>query len=77
MPSGGAATLRDLAARDSKLHITVVCEHCSREGRYSVSRLLETAGDMRLPDLLAHITKDCAKHQNVAIHDRCRAIYRW
>lgn len=77
MSRSGAVTLRDLAGPDGVVHLTIVCEPCGREGRYSVSRLLETAGDMRLPDLLAHITKDCAKHQNVAIHDRCRAIYRW
>ena len=77
MPKNGAVTLHDLTAPDRKPHLTVVCGPCGREGRYSVSRLLETVGDMRLPDLLAHITKDCAKHQSVAVYDRCKAIYRW
>jgi hypothetical protein len=34
-------------------------------------------GDIGLPDLLAQLTQDCGKHQNVAIHDRCLAVFVW
>jgi hypothetical protein len=27
--------------------------------------------------VLAQLTQDCPKHQNVAIHDRCRAVFHW
>lgn len=77
MPRSGAVTVRDLTAQDGKSHIVIVCEPCGREGRYSVSRLLETMGDMGLPDVLAQLTQDCGKHKNIAIHDRCRAVFRW
>jgi hypothetical protein len=73
----GAVTLRDLATPDGKPHLTIVCQPCGREGRYSTHRLLETLGDMGLPDVLAQLTQDCTKHKNVAIHDRCRAIFKW
>jgi len=73
----GAVTLGDLAAPDGQLHLTILCQPCGREGRYSVDRLLETVGDIGLPDLLAHLTQDCGKHQNVAIHDRCLAVFVW
>ena len=76
MPRGGAVTLRDLGATDGKTHIAIVCQPCGREGRYSVHKLLETLGDMGLPDVLAHLTQDCAKHQNVAIHDRCQSVFK-
>jgi len=29
-----------------------------------------------LPYLLAQFREDRAKHQNVAIHDRCQAVFR-
>jgi len=77
MSRSGAITLRDLAAPNGVVHLTIICQPCGREGRYSVSRLLETVGDMGLPDVLAQLTQDCAKHQNVAIHDRCQAVFRW
>ena len=48
MPRSGAVTLRDLIASDGKSHIIIACQPCGREGRYSVSRLLETLGDMGL-----------------------------
>jgi len=77
VPRGGAVTLGDLAAPQGKLHLTILCQSCGREGRYGVDRLLETLGDIGLPDLLAQLTQDCGKHQNVAIHDRCLAVFVW
>lgn len=77
VPRSGAVTLRDLAAQDGKLHITIHCQPCGRKGRYSVSRLLETMGDMGLPDVLAQLTQDCEKDKNVAIHNRCNAVFKW
>jgi phage terminase large subunit-like protein len=76
VPRSGAITLSDLIA-ENKSDLTVTCQPCGREGRYSVQRLIEKFGDMGLPDLLAEITEDCAKHQSIAIHDRCKAVYRW
>ena len=77
MARSGAVTLGDLAASEGKLHLTILCQPCGREGLYGVDRLLETVGDIGLPDLLAQLTQDCSKHQNVAVHDRCLAVFVW
>ena len=77
MARSGAVTLGDLAASEGKLHLTILCQPCGREGRYSVDRLLETVGDIGLPDPLAQLTQDRSKYQNVAIHDRCLAVFVW
>jgi len=76
MPRSGAVTLRELAQQEGRTHLTVACEPCGRQGRYLVRRLLEQQGDLGLPDVLAQLTQDCPKHQNVAIHDRCRAVFQ-
>ena len=76
MPQSGAVALSDLAAPDGKPHLTIVCHPCGREGRYSVRKLLETLGDMGLPDLLAQLTQDCQRHRSAAIHERCKAVFQ-
>ena len=77
MPRSGAVTLGELARQEGRAHLTIACEPCGRQGRYLVRRLLEQQGDLGLPDVLAQLTQDCTKHQNVAIHDRCRAVFQW
>ena len=76
MPRSGAATLKDFDEPDVPVHLTIVCAPCEREGRYLVSRLIAQHGDMALPDVLALMTQDCPKHQTVAIHDRCNAMFK-
>jgi hypothetical protein len=70
MSRDGSLVLSDLQAPT----LTIVCEPCRRRGRYSVARLIERHGYMRLPDLLATLA-NCAKARSVSIHDRCKAKY--
>ena len=76
MLRSGAVTLKDLVEPDGPVHLTIVCAPCAREGRYLVSRMIAQHGDMGLPDVLALMTQDCPKHQTVAIHDRCNAVFK-
>ena len=76
MPRSGAITLSGLDVPEGAVHLTVVCTQCGREGRYLVRRLMVQHGYMGLPDLLALMTQDCPRHQNVAIHDRCNAVFK-
>ena len=76
MPRSGAITLSDLDVPEGAVQLTIVCTPCGREGRYLVSRLFSQHGDMGLPDVLALMTQDCPKHQTVAIHDRCNAVFK-
>src|SRR5262245_32574901 len=40
--------------------VRVACDHCRRQGRYRLARLVERFGaDIRLADLLAELTKHC------------------
>ena len=54
--------------------LSIECEACGRRGRYSVARLIERYGDMKLPDL-RHVLAACPKAQSQSIHDRCRVRY--
>ena len=74
MPRSGAVTLGELARQEGRTHLTIACKPCGRQGHYLVRRLLELHGDPGLPDVLAQLNHNCADHQNVAIHDRCRAV---
>ena len=48
MPRDGALTLSDVLSPT----LSIVCEPCSRHGRYSVARLVEEYGDAKLTELL-------------------------
>lgn len=39
--------------------VRIVCERCSRAGRYRKAELIAAHGDVTLPTLLAAITADC------------------
>ena len=71
MPRDGSITLSDV--REPTL--SIVCEPCSRRGRYSVAKLMEQHGDAKLTDLLQMLA-DCPKARSASIHDRCKAVYR-
>ena len=71
MSRDGAPTLSDV--REPTL--SIVCEPCSRRGRYSVAKLMEQHGDAKLTDLLQMLA-DCPKARSASIHDRCKAVYR-
>jgi hypothetical protein len=49
--------------------VSTVCEPCGRRGRYSVSKLLERHGDVKLTDLLLALAA-CPKARSASIHDR-------
>jgi hypothetical protein len=54
--------------------LSIECEPCGRRGRYSVARLIEQYGDMKLPEL-RHVLANCPKAKSQSIHDRCRVRY--
>jgi hypothetical protein len=54
--------------------LSIECEPCGRCRRYSVARLMEQYGDMKLPEL-RHVLANCPKAQSQSIHDRCRVRY--
>jgi len=54
--------------------LSIECEPCGRRGRYSVARLIEQYGDVKLPDL-RHVLANCPKERSQSIHDRCRVRY--
>jgi hypothetical protein len=70
MPRDGALTLSDVLSPK----LSIVCEPCSRHGRYSVARLVEEYGDAKLTDLLTTLA-DCPRARVASIYDRCRAVY--
>jgi hypothetical protein len=70
MPRGQSYTLSDLLEPT----LVVVCEQCSRRGRYSVARLIEKHGDARLATLLDTLT-GCPKAGGKNIRDLCKAMY--
>ena len=63
-------TLADLLTET----LSIECEPCGRRGRYSVAKLMEQYGDVKLPDL-RHILANCPKAQSQSINDRCRVRY--
>ena len=69
MPRDGA-TLSDVLSPT----LSIVCEPCSRHGRYSVARLVEEYGDAKLTDLLQTLAS-CPKTRSPSIHDQCKVVY--
>lgn len=58
--------------------VTVRCEICGREGRYSKRRFVEIVGtETAMHDALKVIAADCPKAGKPAnvLHDRCQARY--
>ena len=74
MPRAGAVTLRDVRAA-GEAHVAIACGQCERKGRYGVAGLLETHGDIALPDLLAVLSEGCPKRIAGKPFDRCVAVY--
>ena len=70
MPRDGALTLSDVLSPT----LSIVCEPCSRHGRYSVARLIEEYGDAKLTDLLQTLAS-CSKTRSPSIHDQCNVVY--
>ena len=54
--------------------LSIECEPCGRIGRYSVARLMEKYGDMKLPDL-RHVLANCPKARSFSVHDQCKVGY--
>jgi hypothetical protein len=72
MPRDGSLTLSDVQGPT----LSIVCEPCSRRGRFNVSRLTEQHGaDAKLTDLLWVLVGDCPKRHLLSVHERCRAVY--
>src|SRR3984957_6517881 len=57
MPRDGALPLSDVLSPA----LSIVCEPCSRHGRYSLARLVEEHGDAELTDLLQTLAS-CPKN---------------
>ena len=70
MPRDGALALSDVLSPT----LSIVCEPCSRHGRYSVARLVEEYGDAKLTDLLQTLAS-CPKTRSASIHDQCKVVY--
>ena len=55
--------------------VEIACDKCVWKGRYSKARLMAKHGrDIRLPDLLLEISKDCPKVDELG-NDMCGARY--
>ena len=67
MPRDGALALSDVLSPT----LSIVCEPCSRHGRYSVARLVEESSDAKLTDLLQTL----ASCPSASIHDQCKVVY--
>jgi hypothetical protein len=70
MPRDGPLILSDVRGPT----LAIVCEPCSRRGRYNVERLMAEHGDAKLTDLLATLA-DCPQARSVSVHNRCKAAY--
>jgi hypothetical protein len=70
MPRDGALTLLDVRGPT----LAIVCQPCSRHGRYAAARLIEEHGDAKLTELLVTLA-DCPKARSANIHDRCKVVY--
>jgi hypothetical protein len=70
MPRHGALTLSDVRSPT----LAIVCQPCTRRGRYSVARLLEEHGDAKLTELLVTLAQ-CPKAKSASMYDRCNAVY--
>jgi hypothetical protein len=54
--------------------LSIECEPCGRRGRYSVARLIEQYGDMKLPEL-RHVLANCPKAKSSSVYDQCKVRY--
>ena len=73
--ANGSKTLGEVAD-SGEAQLVVICEPCSRTGRYNVARLIETHGrDASLPDLLSYVTRSCNRPAIPGAHHRCHAVY--
>jgi hypothetical protein len=54
--------------------LSIECQPCGRAGRYSIARLMEKYGDVRLPELL-DVLADCPKARSQSVYDQCKAVY--
>jgi hypothetical protein len=70
MPRHGALTLSDVRSPT----LAIVCQPCTRRGRYSMARLLEEHGDAKLTELLVTLAQ-CPKAKSASMYDRCNAVY--
>lgn len=73
MPRSGALVLSDAPET-----VHIVCDVCSRRGRYSRDKLIATYGaDISLPDLLHTIAKaaGCIRVNDTAHLHYCRAHF--
>jgi hypothetical protein len=59
MPRDGALTLSDVLSPT----LSIVCEPCSRHGRYA-----------KLTELIV-TPANCPKARSASVYDRCRAVY--
>src|ERR1700722_11897009 len=70
MPRDGALTLSDVLSPT----LSIVCEPCSRHGRYSVAGLGQEYGRAKLTQLLQTLAS-CPKTRSPSIHDQCKVVY--
>jgi hypothetical protein len=54
--------------------LSIVCEPCSRRGRYNVDKLMAEHGDAKLTDLIVTLA-NCEKARSFSVYDRCKAVY--
>ena len=73
MPRDGAMVLGDYPA--DVRHVHLGCRKCDRRGRYRIDSLVGRYGlDMRLPEMIAHISADCPRRSAAAVtSDHCGA----
>jgi hypothetical protein len=72
MPRDGARTFGDLIGRLD--HLQIVCPKCDRLGRYLVHRhAMEHGPDVKVPDWIALMTRDCPRRQSPGLADACAA----
>lgn len=70
MPRDGALVFGDLVGNLD--HVEMVCDKCTRRGRYSVARLIEQYGpDAKMTDWRTRITADCQRSGSMS--DPCGA----
>ena len=72
MPRDGAIIFSDLIGKLDVLSVS--CEKCGREGRYSLTYLITDRGrDAKVIDWLDEIIKDCPKKTARNMNDQCSA----
>jgi hypothetical protein len=77
MPTGRTRTLGDLQ-RDGYKSLTVLCDDCSLQGCYAVSRLIVTHGaDRELSEVLERLSCYCARRGDEVTGNQCGARFRF